>query len=240
MVSTSHVNAEFYFNRDVECIRTFFKRRFGYESNLYPRFQKTVDDVEGEGFRLDVVVAASGFKKQDLEALEEYMDAAREHADEARARGSDDETDSSEEDLEGEEIVEESDSDDNQAEDASDQDPSESDVQPERAEFPRETRTELAREMESLQLKPPAPEPTTDDQETGLPLQGLPPNVPSEDETLPPAPTGKEVLRHLVSNELTRQQAKQKVKHHSKKGGAGRTRGSKAKQDNRVKADDYW
>lgn len=71
MVSTSHANAEFYFNRDVECIRTFFKRRFDYESNLYPRFQKTIDDEDGEGFRLDVVVAASGFKKQDLEALEE-------------------------------------------------------------------------------------------------------------------------------------------------------------------------
>ncbi|KIO26465.1 hypothetical protein M407DRAFT_200419 [Tulasnella calospora MUT 4182] len=74
MVSTSHENAEFYFNRDVECIRTFFKRRFNYESNLYPRFQKTIDskdDGDGEGFRLDVVVAASGFKKQDLQALEE-------------------------------------------------------------------------------------------------------------------------------------------------------------------------
>lgn len=28
MVSTSHRNAEMYFNRDVECIRVFFKRRF--------------------------------------------------------------------------------------------------------------------------------------------------------------------------------------------------------------------
>ena len=75
MVSTSHANAEYYFNRDVECIRTFFKRRFGYESKLYPRFSASVaggdEDEEGEGFRLDVVVAASGFKKKDLDALEE-------------------------------------------------------------------------------------------------------------------------------------------------------------------------
>ena len=41
MVSTSHVNAEMYFDRDVTCIRDFFKRRFGYESELYPTF----DDV---------------------------------------------------------------------------------------------------------------------------------------------------------------------------------------------------
>lgn len=38
MVSTSHVNAEFYFDRDVQCIREFFKRRFSFESELYPKF----------------------------------------------------------------------------------------------------------------------------------------------------------------------------------------------------------
>jgi len=29
MVSTNHPNAEFYFERDVECIHVFFERRFG-------------------------------------------------------------------------------------------------------------------------------------------------------------------------------------------------------------------
>ncbi|KAJ8876404.1 hypothetical protein PR048_020849 [Dryococelus australis] len=38
MVSTSHPNAEMFFNRDVNCIRDFFRRRFGYESSLYPVF----------------------------------------------------------------------------------------------------------------------------------------------------------------------------------------------------------
>ncbi len=38
MVSTSHINAEFYFDRDVQCIRDFFKRRFDFESELYPKF----------------------------------------------------------------------------------------------------------------------------------------------------------------------------------------------------------
>jgi RIO kinase 2 len=67
MVSTSHINAEYYFNRDVECIRTFFRRRFGYESALYPRF---THDVNRE-FSLDVQVAASGFSKKMQKELEE-------------------------------------------------------------------------------------------------------------------------------------------------------------------------
>jgi RIO kinase 2 len=64
-----------YFNRDVECIRTFFKRRFRYESNLYPRFKSTIGavdaDPEERGFRLDIVVAASGFKNSEQKILEE-------------------------------------------------------------------------------------------------------------------------------------------------------------------------
>jgi len=84
MVSTSHVNAEWYFNRDVECIRTFFRRRFRYESKLYPRFKNSISDgdtdPDGDGFRLDVVVAASGFKNSDQKVLEEYMDSVKEDA----------------------------------------------------------------------------------------------------------------------------------------------------------------
>jgi RIO kinase 2 len=66
MVSTSHKNAEMYFNRDVECIRTFFRRRFNYESSIYPKFSR---DAEKE-FNLDVMVAASGFTKKHQDELE--------------------------------------------------------------------------------------------------------------------------------------------------------------------------
>ncbi|KAJ2340009.1 Serine/threonine-protein kinase rio2, partial [Coemansia erecta] len=69
MVSTSHMNAEYYFNRDVDCIRTFFKRRFGYESVLYPKFGLNGD----KEFDLDVKVAASGFSKKDQASLEKFM-----------------------------------------------------------------------------------------------------------------------------------------------------------------------
>jgi hypothetical protein len=62
-----------YFNRDVECIRRFFRRRFNYESALYPRFSKTVTNNEDDeqGFRLDVVVAASGFGGKEMKTLDE-------------------------------------------------------------------------------------------------------------------------------------------------------------------------
>ncbi|KAJ1834749.1 Serine/threonine-protein kinase rio2 [Coemansia sp. RSA 2711] len=69
MVSTSHPNAEMYFNRDVDCIRTFFKRRYGYESVLFPKFALNRD----KEFDLDVKVAASGFSKKDQARLDELM-----------------------------------------------------------------------------------------------------------------------------------------------------------------------
>eukprot|EP00842_Homolaphlyctis_polyrhiza_P004504 jgi/Hompol1/5054/HPOL_001878-RA len=68
MVSTSHRNAEMYFNRDVDCIRTFFRRRFQYESMLYPKFRR---DTQRD-FSLDVQVAASGFTSKHQEELEQY------------------------------------------------------------------------------------------------------------------------------------------------------------------------
>uniref|UniRef100_UPI0037E974FD serine/threonine-protein kinase RIO2 n=1 Tax=Semicossyphus pulcher TaxID=241346 RepID=UPI0037E974FD len=61
MVSTSHPNAEWYFDRDVKCIKDFFVRRYNYESELFPTFK----DIK-RSCSLDVEVSASGFTK-DLE-----------------------------------------------------------------------------------------------------------------------------------------------------------------------------
>ncbi|XP_061673327.1 serine/threonine-protein kinase RIO2 [Syngnathoides biaculeatus] len=61
MVSTSHPNAEWYFDRDVKCIRDFFAKRYNYESELFPTFK----DIRRSS-SLDVEVSASGFTK-DLE-----------------------------------------------------------------------------------------------------------------------------------------------------------------------------
>lgn len=68
MVSTSHANAEWYFDRDVKCIRDFFLKRFNYESELFPTFR----DIQKE-CSLDVEVAVSGYTKEmqeDDELLE--------------------------------------------------------------------------------------------------------------------------------------------------------------------------
>ncbi|CAH0687635.1 unnamed protein product [Spodoptera exigua] len=69
MVSTSHPNAELYFDRDVRCVREFFKKRFGYESDLYPKFSDLERDDE-----LDSEIACSGYKRTkdvDNELLQE-------------------------------------------------------------------------------------------------------------------------------------------------------------------------
>uniref|UniRef100_A0A3P8Y3R7 Serine/threonine-protein kinase RIO2 n=1 Tax=Esox lucius TaxID=8010 RepID=A0A3P8Y3R7_ESOLU len=43
MVSTTHYNAEWYFDRDVKCIRDFFARRYNFVSELYPTFKDIRD-----------------------------------------------------------------------------------------------------------------------------------------------------------------------------------------------------
>lgn len=63
-----------YFNRDVECIRRFFRRRFRYESSIYPRFRSINSEKSGDGsdeWHLDLVVAASGWNQGEQKVLEE-------------------------------------------------------------------------------------------------------------------------------------------------------------------------
>ncbi|KAK3514869.1 hypothetical protein QTP70_033799 [Hemibagrus guttatus] len=59
MVSTSHLNAQWYFDRDVKCIRDFFIKQFNYESELYPTFK----DIR-KACSLDVEISASGYTKE--------------------------------------------------------------------------------------------------------------------------------------------------------------------------------
>ncbi|KAJ8672713.1 hypothetical protein QAD02_003973 [Eretmocerus hayati] len=47
MISTDHRDAEMYFARDVNCVREFFRRRFGYESEMYPEFTDIVKQRDG-------------------------------------------------------------------------------------------------------------------------------------------------------------------------------------------------
>lgn len=59
MVSTSHPNAEWYFDRDVKCVRDFFIKRFNYESELHPSFSN-IRKIHS----LDVEISASGYDKE--------------------------------------------------------------------------------------------------------------------------------------------------------------------------------
>jgi len=74
MVSTSHPNAEYYFNRDIECIKTFFKKRFG----LIFDEAVTLQDDGQRVTNLDQEIEASGFIKnqgistEDLEVITGY------------------------------------------------------------------------------------------------------------------------------------------------------------------------
>lgn len=71
MVSISHPNAEYYFDRDVACIKRFFDRRFGFTSDEPGPFFK--DATKTVGKRLDVEVEASGFSKKMAKELDAYM-----------------------------------------------------------------------------------------------------------------------------------------------------------------------
>ncbi|VDD87603.1 unnamed protein product [Enterobius vermicularis] len=72
MVSMDHPNAEFYFNRDVECVR------FGFDSELFPKF----GDVERK-YNLDAAVEASGFSKEMEKDFDEAKAAESSLSDEA-------------------------------------------------------------------------------------------------------------------------------------------------------------
>ncbi|KAL2070783.1 hypothetical protein VTL71DRAFT_13809 [Oculimacula yallundae] len=75
MVSVDHANAEYYFDRDVNCIKRFFERRFHFTSDAKgPHFKDARRLVGKDGVtRLDVSVEASGFSRKMAKELEAYM-----------------------------------------------------------------------------------------------------------------------------------------------------------------------
>jgi RIO kinase 2 len=71
MLSTSHPNAAYYFDRDVACIKRFFSRRFGFTSDEPgPYLDQSLKSMIK---RLDVEVEATGFSKKMAKELEKYM-----------------------------------------------------------------------------------------------------------------------------------------------------------------------
>lgn len=75
MVSIDHVNAEMYFDRDVNCIKRYFQRKFHFVSDAPgPTFADARKKfLKNPGKRLDVEVEASGFSRKMARELENYM-----------------------------------------------------------------------------------------------------------------------------------------------------------------------
>ncbi|CAL1300892.1 unnamed protein product [Larinioides sclopetarius] len=75
MISTSHPNAEWYFDRDVTCIREFFRKKFDYESEFYPTFK----EIERND-HLDITTAASGYSKEIQDDLKKAVELMKEES----------------------------------------------------------------------------------------------------------------------------------------------------------------
>ncbi|CCA77819.1 related to RIO2 protein [Serendipita indica DSM 11827] len=210
MVSTRHANAEFYFNRDVECIKTFFLRRFGYQSLVWPRFSRIIKEGEKdeESFRLDVVVAASGFGRKDQEELEKYMEMQGGDDDRSQSE-SEEESDEDEHSeavpLNDNDVVPESGSDKEQGvENASEQDSDDES----RTSSSRSNLSERPRN--SKKSKPKAR------QEADV----------------------KELVSSELAKQRSRQEKRYHSKRSA--GKPGRTKGSKMKSDKKVRVNDGW
>jgi len=71
MVSTDHPQAAEFFARDVECLRTFFSRRFGFDPKHVPSLHADAP----RRHNLDAELAASGWTRQHEDELERCDDA---------------------------------------------------------------------------------------------------------------------------------------------------------------------
>ncbi|TEA18426.1 Serine/threonine-protein kinase rio2 [Colletotrichum sidae] len=109
MVSMEHMNAEMYFDRDVNCIKRFFEKRFHFVSTTPGPFFKDAKKTVGKdgATRLDATVEASGFTKKMAKDLEKAIEAQTLSKDDdgENDEGSDD-YDSEDDDDEAEEQVE--------------------------------------------------------------------------------------------------------------------------------------
>ena len=75
MVSVDHTNAEMYFDRDINCIKQFFERRFSFVSDEPGPFFADAKKLAGgpKSKRLDIEVEASGFSRKMAKELGKYM-----------------------------------------------------------------------------------------------------------------------------------------------------------------------
>jgi RIO kinase 2 len=75
MLSMDHENAEMYFDRDVECVKRFFLKRFHFTSSEPGPFFKDAKKTVGQdgARRLDAAAEATGFTKKMAKDLEKAI-----------------------------------------------------------------------------------------------------------------------------------------------------------------------
>lgn len=95
MVSIDHLNAEYYFDRDVQGVRQFFKKRFGFHGAAFPVLGRDI----ARKYNLDVQIEASGFSKAEED---DFNTLSQQQASFISENPEDDEEDSEEEDGEDE------------------------------------------------------------------------------------------------------------------------------------------
>ena len=234
MVSTDHENAEYYFNRDVQCIVTFFKKRFRYECSLYPRFLSSIKDGKKD-FELDVVVAASGFGKKEGEALERYMRMIEE-AEKHEGTGSDEE----EEQEEDQGVDEDTEGEINEQESVQGARPTPAMRQAsENDDMLKPESEQMSSNM--IDQKSGAQEIFDDDEETATDsdAEGEAASSLRANTSRPRISTnskGHKDVQSIVASGLEKRQRSQGRQHHGKKGvtALGRAKGSKRKSDPRI------
>ncbi|KAI5815826.1 RIO1 family-domain-containing protein, partial [Pyronema omphalodes] len=106
MISINHPNAKEQFERDVECIKTFFHKKFRYTADDEGPFW---EDVERVG-TLDALAEASGISKKQAKELEKYLaEVAAKGEEEPELEGSDEEKEEEEDSEEENDDEEEED-----------------------------------------------------------------------------------------------------------------------------------
>ncbi|KKK22821.1 26S proteasome regulatory subunit rpn-1 [Aspergillus rambellii] len=121
MVSIDHANAEMYFDRDVNCIKRYFQRKFHFVSDVPGPFFADAKKqlLQNAGKRLDVEVEASGFSRKMARELEAYMKEVGVDGDKGAANEDGEDSDEDEEEVSGSEDAEE-DKDEDQEESGAD------------------------------------------------------------------------------------------------------------------------
>lgn len=230
------------------CIRTFFRRRFRFETPYYPKFKEALEDESVPRFELDVAVEASGWGKNDegkLRKLLNEQDKLREEEGESSEEENSDEG-------------EESDEDDGKVDEAD-----------ERGETREQEMARLIAEAAGPS-QPPTLVPRTDlndeddeEEEEGDSLAPLPTShdAPPSPTSMPvlasafqrvsfttrPAPSvapssrsllpGSADIKNTVTSEMLRGKAQAEAKHHSRvaPGKMGQAKGTKKKNEGKAR-----